>query len=341
MGSELERIEMLRRVFGDFGVGIPAGVNANTTVDTNTNINTTDPRVIEGIGDDAAILAPVPNPLVWTIDAAVENVHFKRAWLSFEDMGFRSTMAAASDLAAMGADPIALLAALALPDNVSDEGLLHLAQGQRSAADAIGAPLIGGNLARGGEISITTTALGSTARPLRRSGAKPGDKLWMAGFVGLAAAGQKLLQAGSSLEDERAKPAISAWRRPIARIAEGRRASPIASAAIDVSDGLARDVGHIARESHVRVELFASALVSPELAAAALLLGKSPLDLALHGGEDYALVIAAPEGASLSPEFVLIGRCAAGSPELVLIGEGGSLLPIEERGFDHFANPPV
>jgi thiamine-monophosphate kinase len=319
MGSELERIEMLQRIFG-----------------------ASDPRVVKGIGDDAAILAPVPEPLVWTIDAAVEGVHFKRAWLSFEDLGFRATMAAASDLAAMGADPVGLLAALALPDDVSDEDLQGLAEGQRAAADAIGAPLVGGNLARGGEISITTTALGKAARPLRRSGAKPGDAVWMAGSVGLAAAGLKILQAGNALEKEDAQPVLSAWRRPIARIAEGRRASPIATAAIDVSDGLARDLAHLARESDVRIELHPSALVSPELAAAASMLGLSPLGLALHGGEDYALVIAAPESARLAPEFVLIGRCAAqspGSPLLALLGEGGSLLPVEERGFDHFAKP--
>ncbi|NUQ73693.1 MAG: thiamine-phosphate kinase [Polyangiaceae bacterium] len=296
-------------------------------------------RIIEGIGDDAAILAPVANPLVWTIDSVVEGVHFKREWLSFEDLGFRATMAAASDLAAMGAEPIALLAALVLPDYVSDENLKMLAEGQRAAADRVGAPLVGGNLARGGEISITTTALGSAARPLRRSGAKPGDALFMAGPVGLAAAGVKLLQTGSSLEDARAIPAIFAWRRPIARIAEGRRAAPIATAAIDVSDGLARDVGHIARESGVGITLFKSALVSPELAGVASLLGISPIELALHGGEDYALVIAAPEDAALSPEFVLIGRCEAGSPGIVLAGEDGSLLPVEERGFDHFTKP--
>jgi thiamine-monophosphate kinase len=322
MGSELDRIEMLRRIF-----------------DTGGDMK--DPRVVEGIGDDAAILAPAADPLVWTIDAAVEGVHFRRAWLSFEDLGFRATMAAASDLAAMGAEPLGLLAALALPSDVSDEDLRRIAEGQRAAADAIGAPLIGGNLARGGEISITTTALGRAARPLRRSGARPGDAIFMAGPVGLAAAGLEVLRRGGALEDERVRSAVAAWRRPIARIAEGLRAAPIASAAIDVSDGLARDLGHMARESRVRIELDPTAIVTPDLAAAASLLGVSPIDLALHGGEDYALVIAAAEGAPLAPSFTRIGACEAGSPGIALTAEGGALLPIEERGFDHFSKPPA
>jgi thiamine-monophosphate kinase len=321
MGSELERIEMLRGIFG-------AGAG--------------DPRVALGIGDDAAILAPVGGPLVWTIDAAVEGVHFRREWLSFEDLGFRATMAAASDLAAMGADPVGILAALALPGDVSDDDLRRIAEGQRAAADAVGAPLVGGNLARGGEISIATTALGRATRPLKRSGARPGDALFVAGCLGLAAAGLEMLRRGSSLEDDRARAAVTAWRRPIAQIAAGRRAAQIASAAIDVSDGLARDLGHIARESDVRIEIDPISLVSPELAAAASLLGVSPIGLALHGGEDYALVIAAPEGAV--PSFTRIGRCEArspGSPVIALRDQGGALIPLAERGFDHFVKSPA
>lgn len=303
-----------------------------------------DPRVALGIGDDAAVLAPVAEALVWTIDAAVEGVHFKRAWLSFEDLGFRATMAAASDLAAMGAEPVGLLAALALPGDVSDEDLQALAEGQRAAASAIGAPLVGGNLARGGEISIATTALGKAARPLRRDGARVGDALWMAGPVGLAAAGLELLRRGAPLEAEGARAAVAAWRRPTARIAEGMRIALIATGAIDISDGLAQDLGHMARASGVRIELDPGPLVSPELAAAASLLGVSPLDLALHGGEDYALVIAAPDGEPPAPGFIRIGTCEAhapGSPRIALAGPDGAPITLPERGFDHFAKTPA
>jgi thiamine-monophosphate kinase len=314
MSSELERVELLRRV-----------------------LTSHDARVRVGIGDDAAVLAPpVGGGLVWTVDAAVEGVHFRRDLLTMQDLGYRATMAAASDLAAMGALPMGLLAALVLPPWMTDADLTALAHGQREAASALGADIVGGNLARGAELSITTTALGTTARPLLRAGAEPGDALWVAGSVGLAAAGLAALGRGGPPSPELAG-AIAAWRRPQARIAEGHAASAVAHAAIDVSDGLARDVGHLARASKVRAVLEASAIASAELAGAAAALGRDPLDLALHGGEDYALVIALPPGSAVDG-FTRLGaveRCDAG-PFVVLRTESGEAMEVDERGYDHF-----
>lgn len=331
ISPEMKRIDALREAFAG---GAPEGVLA-------------------GIGDDAAVLAPGSEPLVWTIDAAVEGVHFRRAWLSLEDLGWRATMAAASDLAAMGARPRGLLAALVLPPDVGDAELAALAAGQRAAADALGTAVIGGNLARGGELSITTTALGAAARPIPRGGARAGDAIWIAGPVGLAAAGLALLERG--VDPARITPAeraaIAAWRRPTARIDDGLRAARAATAAIDVSDGLAADVAHVARASGVAALLDEAAIageaalaraVGEELRAAARAIGRDPLDLALHGGEDYALVIALPPGEALAG-FVRIGafsdRAAlGGSPSLVALRRSdGSLVPLAERGFDHFA----
>jgi thiamine-monophosphate kinase len=293
-----------------------------------------DARVLLGIGDDCAVLAPGAAPLVWTVDASVEGVHFRRDLLTLADVGYRATMAAASDLAAMGAAPLGLLAALVLPAWCSDEDLARLAEGQREAATEVGTAIVGGNLARGGELSITTTALGAAARPLTRAGARPGDALWMAGPVGLAAAGLALL-----LRDPAATgPAVEAWRRPVARLADGLRAAPVARAAIDVSDGLAQDAGHLATASGARVVLDAGALVSPELRAAAALLGRDALDLALHGGEDYALVAALP-ASEAGAGFVRIGEVVAhtaGEARVVLRREDGSIAALEGRGFDHF-----
>ncbi|XYH98929.1 thiamine-phosphate kinase [Sorangium sp. So ce1128] len=323
--SEWTRIEMLRAALGG-----AAGAH-----------------VLCGIGDDAAILAPAPppggaaEPLVWTIDSAVEGVHFRRDLLSFEDLGYRATMAAASDLAAMGARPVGLLAALVLPRDVSDDELGALARGQRAACDEIGAAIIGGNLSRGGEISITTTALGAAAAPLRRDGARPGDALALAGPVGLAAAGFALLDRGMSPAGAAAERAIQAFRRPVARIDAGLRAAAGAgaSAAIDVSDGLAADLAHLARASGVRVLLDPAALVSADLREAAALLGADALELALHGGEDYAVAVAGPGVGSL-PGFVAIGRCAPreeGASAVALLGPEGQLTSVEARGYDHFA----
>jgi thiamine-monophosphate kinase len=284
------------------------------------------------------VIAPGAEPLVWTVDCAVEGVHFRRDLLGFEDLGYRATMAAASDLAAMGAAPVALLAALVLPDDVGDDDLASIARGQRAACDALGTAIVGGNLARGTELSITTTALGAAPAPLRRDGARPGDTIALAGPIGLAAAGLRLLDRRGSLEGGAAERAVQAFRRPLARIEAGLRARAAARAAIDVSDGLAADLAHVARASSVRAVLDPRALVTADLTAAAALLGVDPLELALHGGEDYALIVAGPQVDAL-PGFTAIGRCAqleAGESEVALIDPGGGLTSVTAGGFDHF-----
>src|SRR5690606_3745707 len=155
-----------------------------------------------GIGDDAAVLEPASAPLVWTIDAQVEGTHFRLDWLSWQDVGWRSFMAAASDLAAMAAEPVAALSALVLADTVDDAALDGLAEGQADAARAVGAPIVGGNIARGRRTSVTTTLCGRAGQPVLRSGARPGDGLWLAGAVGMAAAGLAALEMSTELKDE-------------------------------------------------------------------------------------------------------------------------------------------
>jgi len=319
--SELERVEKLTRIFAT--TGAESGAE----------------RVLVGIGDDCAVLLPGPDPLVWTVDAAVEGVHFRRDLLSFEDIGYRATMAAASDLAAMGAEPAGVLSALVLPDDVGDEGLEAVARGQREAVGALGTAVVGGNLARGGELSLTTTVLGRAPRPVPRGGARPSDALWLMGPVGLAAAGLRLLMEGRPVETAAARACVAAWRRPRARIAEGLAMRVVATAAIDISDGLARDVGHLAHAGGVRAVIDVATLDSAELRAAAEELGASAGDLALFGGEDYAIAFAAPEGVSVAGA-TRIGwfeeRDATGGA-VVVIRPDGVREEIREGGFDHFA----
>ncbi len=311
--TELERIALLAVRFNQ-GTGAPGGA------------------ITTGIGDDAAVLAlasiNAAGRLVWTVDAQVEGTHFRRSWVSWEDIGWRSFMAAASDLAAMGAAPVAALSSLVLAD-VSDEDLAALADGQAAAAKDVGAPIVGGNLARGTETSITTTLLGSVTRPVLRSGARPGDRIWLAGAVGRAAAG--LVAIAGDVPDI---PALAlckaAWRRPQALV---RVRSVIeATSALDVSDGLARDAGHLAEASGVVLVLDAAALHDPVLAEAARVLDRDPLELALGGGEDYALLATSPtplEG------FVAIGVVEAGAPAVLVLREG-TRSPAPRSGFDHF-----
>ncbi len=315
--DELGRIAMLAHILGS-GLAAPRG------------------GVEVGIGDDAAVLATGTEPaggrhLVWTIDAQVEGVHFRRDLLSWGDVGWRSFMAAASDVAAMGATPWCALAALVLPGDVDDAALAEIARGQRDAADKIEAPLVGGNLSRGTTLSIATTLLGRCDRAVERRGARAGDGVWIAGRVGLAAAGLQALErrlADATWVDA----AVEAWRRPRALIADGLRMAAVAHAAVDVSDGLARDAGHLAAASGMCLVLDESSLlVDAELDAAARALDQAPVDLALYGGEDYALVIASD---TAIPGFRRIGEVRPGSG-LRLRGGGGEI-DIEPRGFDHF-----
>lgn len=287
-----------------------------------------------GIGDDAAVLSrgPEGSRLVWTIDEQVEGTHFRRDLVSWRDVGWRSFMAAASDVAAMGARPWCALSALVLPEYVDDAALAAIARGQGEAAAALGTSVVGGNLARGPVMSVATTLLGCTDRPVLRSGARVGDGLWLAGSVGLAGAGLRALEAGRA-SDARLAPAIAAWRLPAARVDQGLVMGRVAHAAVDVSDGLARDAGHMAEASGVAIAIDEPELVGDEaLLDAASALGLEAAELALHAGEDYALLVASPvalEG------FRRIGDVIEGRG-LVLRGPGGAR-PVEPRGFDHFA----
>lgn len=290
-----------------------------------------------GIGDDAAVLAPGRDKLVWTVDASVEGTHFERAWLELEDIGFRAFQAAVSDLAAMGARPLAALSALTLPRGFSARELARLTAGQAQAARSCRCPVVGGNVARGRELTLTTTVLGAARRPLTRDGARPGDDVWLVGEVGLAAAGLELLRRAAAAKSRAAREACTAWRRPRALLERGLALAGRAHAAIDVSDGLGLDATRLADASACRVVLEEAALVralSPSLAKVAPTLGRSALDFALRGGEDYALVVTGP--AARRPTWARrVGRCERGRGGY-LERPDGSRRPLGD-GFDHFA----
>ncbi|MGO9832715.1 MAG: thiamine-phosphate kinase [Polyangiaceae bacterium] len=291
------------------------------------------PGVTVAIGDDAAVLdgSRGRSQVVWTIDEQVDGTHFRRDLVSWRSIGWRSFMAAASDVAAMGAEPWCALCALVLPDDVGDVELEQIALGQKEAAARAGAAVVGGNLARGTALSIATTLLGTCDRAVLRSGARVGDTLWLAGHVGLAAAGLRTLRMGKA-DDPRLKEAVTAWRTPQALVAEGLAMSRAAHAAIDVSDGLARDAGHLGEASGVRVIFDEDALRADDsLVRAAAALSEDPLVLALNGGEDYALVVASPEQIE---GFRRIGQIVEGRG-LSLRGPNGERA-VEARGFDHF-----
>ncbi len=293
-----------------------------------------DPRVSLGIGDDAAVLAPFARGAVVSVDAVVEGVHFDRRWLSFEDVGWRGYAAALSDLAAMGAAPRAGLMSLILPTGLEDEAVLAIARGAAEAADAFGAPVVGGNLSRGSELSMTSTVIGEApASPLRRSGARVGDGVFVTGTVGAAALGLALLAAGA--EDREGAPVfLTRWRRPRPRFDAAAGLLGLATSAADVSDGLAADLGHICEASGVGAVIERARLPlearHEELAAS---LGHDGGRLALAGGEDYELVLTAPPGAR--PEAATyIGNVVAGEGVRVLDRDGVELA-LPARGHRH------
>lgn len=296
-------------------------------------------RAVElGIGDDAAILRVGKERIVVSVDDQVERVHFDLRWLDASDVGYRALQAAASDLAAMGATPLAAVASLRVPPGYSTAKLRQLARGQAEAARQLGCPVVGGNVARADVLSITTTVLGRVKRPLLRSAARPGDQLWIVGELGLARAGlllhQQRLQVPARLRGI-AQRARQAWARPQALVDAGVRLAGRARAAMDVSDGLAGDVQHLADASRVKAIVEAprlARLVSPELSELGDLLGEPGLALALNGGEDYALLCAGPP-ARRPTRAKVVGRIERGrGSELEL--ETGQRLALGP-GFDH------
>lgn len=288
-----------------------------------------------GIGDDAAVLSPSHgSELVATVDAVVEGVHFGPGFAP-EDIGWKALAVNLSDLAAMGARPLWALCALAVPRGESPARLTRVGRGLAACARRHGVALVGGNVTRAAGLSLTVTLLGEVprGRALTRGGAAPGDLLLVSGALGGAALG---LRPGAPAG------AVRRQRRPEPRLELGRALRGVASACVDLSDGLLQDLGHLCEASGTGAELRAADLpAAPELAALALP-APERLDLVLGGGEDYELLAAVPpfrlrravraalrSGVPIAP----VGRLVRGRAVRVLDAAGRPLRP--RRGWDH------
>ncbi|MDB4914022.1 MAG: thiamine-monophosphate kinase [Gemmatimonadetes bacterium] len=236
-----------------------------------------------GIGDDAAVLeVPRGEKLVVSTDAAVEDVHFKRPWLSAMEIGARAASAALSDLAAMAATPRGLLLAVGLPADWHGD-LEDIARGVGMSADYSGCPIIGGNLSASHVLSLTITVLGSTSQPLHRNGARPGDVIFVTGQLG----GPRAALAAFTNGTRPAPAHRMRFASPKARLRESYwLAARGARAAIDISDGLVADAEHIALASGVSIEI--------DDRAVPLMDGVGIAD-ALASGEEYELLVAMPQ----------------------------------------------
>lgn len=287
-----------------------------------------------GTGDDGAVLdMPMGRQLVVSTDTFVEDVHFKRAWMSSEDIAWRAGAAAISDLAAMAAEPLAMTIALTLPESWRGESM-SLADGIGAIARACGMTIVGGDLSTGRELSIGVTVLGTveTGRALTRGGAMAGQALWVTGSLGGARLALQALQRGlTPLPAHRAR-----FVHPFPRLREARwLAAHGATAAIDISDGVASDATHLAAASRVKLVLHLDQLPMAPGASA---------DDAARSGEEYELLVAAPAsldavsfersfGIPLTRVGLVADAGASGSGVDTRVGDVHVPLP---RGHDHF-----
>ncbi|MGQ0539741.1 MAG: thiamine-phosphate kinase [Gemmatimonadaceae bacterium] len=288
--------------------------------------------IARGIGDDAAVMdVPANERLVVSADTSVQDVHFRLEWLTPEEIGYRATMAALSDMAAMAARPLGMMLALIVPRQFTD-AILRLADGIGEAARSAQCTIIGGDLSRGATLSIGVSVLGATARPVGRHGARPGDLVYVTGVLGGPAAALAAFSAG--VEPERA--ARARFARPAARLREGMWAAQAgARAMIDISDGLVSDAGHLAAASGVRLTI--------DLELLPCMPGCAP-ESAATSGEEYELLFTGNAGIdhdAFERAFALplrvIGSVSA-SPEGDVVFTRGAVRVDLAKGYDHFSS---
>jgi thiamine-monophosphate kinase len=260
-----------------------------------------------GMGDDAALLAhPSSAHLVISTDLLVENIHFSKHTSSFYDLGYKAAVANLSDVAAMGATPTYILVAVALPSHVKYGDWKDLYRGLSVPCKAHGVQLVGGDTsASDSSLFLAITILGQVepGRALTRSGAHEGDVIYVSGSLGNSAAGLACLTQQASLENisplrQPMKFLIRRHLQPTPRIALGRLLSSrrLASAALDLSDGLSGDITHLCQQSQVGALIQTASLpLSPQLIAYASQVNIDPLAWALHGGEEYELLFTVPQ----------------------------------------------
>jgi len=297
--------------------------------------------IVLGIGDDAAVLRPPPGAdLAMTVDAVVAGVHFDHHFRA-EDVGWKALAVNLSDLAAMGARPLWALCALATPRGESAARLAGVGRGLARCARAHRIALVGGNVTRARQLSLTITAVGALERggALRRSGARPGDALLVSGTLGDAALGRSPAAAPSLVRRQ---------RRPEPRLALGRSLAGLAHAAVDISDGLLRDLGHLCSSSRVGARVWLDALpLSPAYRRAHRAASHRLFEAALAGGEDYELLVAVPRErvvrAQTRAEKVGTALTVIGEATKVrgvrVVAAGGVRYRPRARGYDHLAAP--
>jgi thiamine-monophosphate kinase len=293
-------------------------------------------RVALGPGDDGALLRPSLGQLLCvTTDAVREGVHFGPLFRPHE-IGHKALAVNLSDLAAMGARPRWFTVAIEVEAGVEPSRLDGIARGMARLAALHRCALVGGNVVRGDALALTLCAMGEVrpGRALRRDGLRPGDLIAVSGDLGSAALGLRLLKQGI-------RRGARAQLQPEPRVALGRAAGDLASAAIDVSDGLAQDLGHMLRQSGCGAELWADALPT----SAAVRRRGNWLSLCLQGGEDYELCLGVPpsrwerlrrRATDLGTKLTVIGEAQRRGGLRLALSRGQRARPLVAKGFSHF-----
>ena len=327
--------------------------------------------LVKGIGDDCAILRPRPGyEICVTTDYSLENVHFRRDWHPPQSAGHRCLARGLSDLAAMGADPLAVFLSLAVPADLPERWLDGFLEGLLALARRHRVPLAGGDTAQSPSGLITADIVGLGQIPQNqarlRSTAKPGDLLYVTGTLGGAAAellalptllartnasvlkGHGFGRAVKTEKKGRASAPEGRFNRPHLypepRLAAGRRLRTLVSAMIDISDGLSTDLTHLCQESRLAAILEEAALPIHPLALAQAKTATEALHLALHGGEDYELLFTASPAVKIPRSIAgvpihrigALRRPAGNQPRIVLTTRTGKQLSVAPQGWQHF-----
>jgi len=291
--------------------------------------------VLVGIGDDAAVVKPGKHLQVLTTDCLVEEDHFTRRWFTPLQIGMKAIEINVSDVAAMGAVPRYVLVSLGLPKNLDVKFVDEMYRGMRKVCDKYDIDIIGGNMTHSTQIFISITLLGEVEKKnlTLRSGAKPGDLIFISGYVGNGRAGLRLFQENVKGFNEVKKR----YLEPKAKLKHALKIAPFVNSMIDVSDGLAGDIGHICEQSNCGAVIYKDKIpIKIEIREVARILDENEYDYALFGGEDFELVYTVSQDMVDKIDGFLIGEIT--KDKAVKIFSDDKKQQIKNHGYDHFIN---
>jgi thiamine-monophosphate kinase len=293
-----------------------------------------------GIGDDAAVL---DDGTVLALDMVVDGIHVRRATHSPGDIGHSALAVNISDIAAMGAVPVAALVGLGLPPDVGADEVDAIYEGIEALAARVGMSIVGGDVSASPVLSLSVSIVGRMSdgiSPVLRSGGRAGDILVMTGPLGASAAGLMILEdpaRGQGISE--CDDLVNAHLRPTPLVADGLHlAEAGARAMLDISDGLLLDADRLARASGLRAEIDLDAVPrAPGVDHVARAAGLDPWVVAATGGEDYQLLAAIPATTGLEPHLTAVGRLVTGSPGVVALRDGADVTPAR-LGWEHLGS---